>query len=62
MPKQRSWLNIVEGLFSERARSALRQLRVASKRELKDRMMAAIEPIDRDPVVHTWSYMLEKSA
>jgi len=37
-------------------------IRVASNQELKDRIMAAIEPINRDPVVHTWSYMLGKPA
>jgi transposase len=61
-PKHGSWLNLVEGFFSKLARSALRHIRVASKQELKDRIMAAINLINRDPVVHTWSYMLEKSA
>ena len=61
-PKHGSWLNLVEGFFSKLARSALRHIRVASKQELKDRIMAAIDLINRDPVVHTWSYMLEKSA
>ena len=62
VPKHGSWLNLVEGFFSKLARSALRHIRVASKQELKDRIMAAIDLINRDPVVHTWSYMLEKSA
>jgi transposase len=61
-PKHGSWLNLVEGFFSKLARSALRHIRVASKQELKDRIMAAIDLINRDPVVHTWSYMLEKAA
>jgi len=61
-PKHGSWLNLVEGFFSKLARSALRHIRVASKQELKDRIIAAIDLINRDPVVHTWSYMLEKSA
>jgi transposase len=61
-PKHGSWLNLVEGFFSKLARSALRHIRVASKQELKDRIMAAIDLVNRDPVVHTWSYMLEKSA
>jgi transposase len=61
-PKHGSWLNLVEGFFSKLARSALRHIRVTSKQELKDRIMAAIELINRDPVVHTWSYMLEKAA
>jgi len=61
-PKHGSWLNPVEGFFSKLARSALRPIHVASKQELKDRIMAAIDLINSDPVVHTWSYMLEKSA
>ena len=61
-PKHGSWLNLVEGFFSKLARSALRHIRVASKQELKDRIMAAIDLVNRDSVVHTWSYMLEKSA
>lgn len=61
-PKHGSWLNLVEGFFSKLARSALRHIRVASKQELKDRIMAAIDLINRDPVVHKWSYMLEKAA
>jgi transposase len=40
-PKHGSWLNLVEGFFSKLARSVLRHIRVASKQELKDRIMAA---------------------
>jgi transposase len=39
-----NWLiadNLVEGFFSKLARSVLRHIRVASKQELKDRIMAA---------------------
>jgi len=36
--------------------------RVASKQELKDRIMAAIDRFNEKPVVHTWSYRLEKAA
>jgi transposase len=54
-PKHGSWLNLVEGFFSKLARSVLRQIRVASKQELKDRIMAAMDEFNRDPVVHTWS-------
>ncbi len=42
-PKHGSWLNLVEGFFSKLARSVLRHIRVASKQELKDRIMAAID-------------------
>ena len=40
-PKHGSWLNLVEGFFSKLARSVLRHIRVASKQELKDRIVAA---------------------
>jgi transposase len=61
-PKHGSWLNLVEGFFSKLARSVLRHIRVVSKQELKDRIMAAIDDFNRHPVVHTWSYKLNKAA
>ncbi len=61
-PKHGSWLNLIEGFFSKLARSVLRHIRVANKQELKDRILAAIEDINQHPVVHTWSYRLDKSA
>jgi len=61
-PTHGSWLNLIEGFFSKLARSALRHIRVASKQELKDRIMAAIDDVNRHAVVHTWSYKLNKAA
>ena len=61
-PKHGSWLNLVEGFFSKLARSVLRHIRVASKQELKDRIMAAMDHFNEKPVVHTWSYKLKKAA
>ena len=61
-PKHGSWLNLVEGFFSKLARSILRHIRVASKQELKDRLMAAVDYFNDDPVVHTWTYKLDKAA
>ena len=61
-PKHGSWLNLVEGFFSKLARSVLRHIRVASKQELADRILAAIDDINQQPVVHTWSYHLDKAA
>ena len=61
-PKHGSWLNLVEGFFSKLARSVLRHIRVASKQELKDRILAAIDDLNRDPVVHTWTYKLNEAA
>jgi transposase len=61
-PKHGSWLNLIEGFFSKLARSVLRHIRVASKQELKDRIMAAMEFFNQEPVVHTWTYKLDKVA
>ena len=61
-PKHGSWLNLIEGFFSKLVRSVLRHIRVASKQELKDRLMAAIDYFNDDPVVHTWTYKLDKAA
>jgi DDE superfamily endonuclease len=61
-PKHGSWLNLVEAFFSKLPRSVLRHIRVASKRELKKRIMAAINDINQHPVVHTWTYKLDKAA
>ncbi len=61
-PKHGSWLNLVEGFFSKFARSVLRHIRVASKHELKQRIMAGIEDVNRYPVIHTWSYKLAEAA
>src|SRR5262245_12006748 len=61
-PTHGSWLNLVEGFFSKLARSVLRHIRVSSKQELKERLMAAVDYFNRDPVVHTWTYKLDKAA
>src|SRR5215207_11104670 len=61
-PTHGSWLNLIEGFFSKLARSVLRHIRVGSKQELKDRIMAAMDYFNEKPVVHTWSYKLKKAA
>jgi transposase len=61
-PKHGSWLNLIEGFFSKFARSVLRHIRVASKQELKERIMAGIKDVNRYPVIHTWSYKLAEAA
>jgi hypothetical protein len=45
-----------------RKSSVLRHIRVASKQELKDRLMAAMNHLNQHPVVHTWTYQLDKAA
>jgi transposase len=61
-PKHGSWLNLVEGFFSKLARSALRHIRVASLEELRQRILAAIDLANREPVVHTWTYKINEPA
>lgn len=61
-PKHGSWLNLIEGFFSKFARSVLRHIRVTSKHELKERIMAGIHDVNRHRVIHTWSYKLAEQA
>ena len=61
-PKHGSWLNLIEGFFSKLARSVLRHIRVASPEELRQRILAAIDRINRRPVVHTWRWRLAAAA
>jgi len=53
-PKHGSWLNLVETLFGKMSRTFLKQIRVASKAELKERILKGIEEINAEPVVHRW--------
>jgi transposase len=53
-PKHGSWLNLVETLFGKMSRTFLKQIRVASKEELKERILKGIEEINAEPVVHKW--------
>ena len=61
-PTHGSWLNLIEGFFSKLARSVLRHIRVASKHELRERLLAFISDINREPVVHTWHYKIDDAA
>ena len=53
-PKHGSWLNLVETLFGKMAHTFLRQIRVGSKAELKERILRGIAEINAAPVVHRW--------
>jgi transposase len=61
-PKHGSWLNLIEGFFSKLARSVLRHIRVATPEELRQRILAAIDRINRQPIVHTWRWSLAEAA
>jgi len=53
-PKHGSWLNLVETLFGKMARTFLKNIRVNSKQELKERILLGIKEINSSPVVHRW--------
>jgi transposase len=61
-PKHGSWLNLVEGFFSKMTRSMLRHIRVASKAEFKTRILAYLDGVNREPVIHTWTYKIGEAA
>jgi transposase len=54
-PKHGSWLNLVETLFGKMARTFLKNIRVGSITELKQRIMTGIDEINKNPVIHRWS-------
>lgn len=58
-PKHGSWLNLVEVFFAKMAKTILRGIRVASKAELKDRIMRYLQDLNADPVVFRWRYRPE---
>ena len=53
-PKHGSWLNLVECAFSKMARSFLRQIRVNSLDELKQRILQGIDEMNAAPVRFQW--------
>ena len=61
-PKHGSWLNLVEGFFSKMTRSLLRHIRIESKSELKARILAYLDDINSEPVIHTWTYKIGEAA
>jgi len=53
-PTHGSWLNIVETLFGKMARTFLKNIRVQSWAELRERILRGIAEINAAPVVHRW--------
>ena len=49
-------------LTTQAGAPVLRDIRAASKKELKNRIIAAIDHFNRDPVVHTRSNRLDQAA
>jgi transposase len=59
-PKHGSRLNLIENQFSKMTRTMLREIRVASKRELIDRIHQYFAEINADPVVFRWKYKMDE--
>ncbi|MFC2137803.1 IS630 family transposase [Bacteroidota bacterium] len=59
-PKHGSWLNMIEMFFSKIARGLLRQIRVESKEELKERIYKGISEINQEPVIFRWKYKMDE--
>lgn len=53
-PTHGSWLNIAETLFGKMARTFLKNIRVQSWEELRDRILRGVAEINAAPVVHRW--------
>jgi len=53
-PTHGSWLNIVETLFGKMARTFLKQIRVHTREELRERILKGVAEINAEPVVHRW--------
>jgi transposase len=53
-PTHGSWLNIVETLFGKMARTFLKNIRVQTKEELRERILKGVAEINEEPVVHRW--------
>jgi transposase len=60
-PTHGSWLNLIESQFSKMTRTVLREIRVASKQELVDRIHQYFEEVNSAPVVFRWKYKMEES-
>jgi transposase len=58
-PTHGSWLNLIENQFSKMTRTMLREIRVASKQELIDRIHQYFEELNADPVVFHWKYKMD---
>jgi len=59
-PKHGSWLNIIESFFSKISRQMLKGIRVASKKELADRIYKYFDEINETPVVFRWKYKMNE--
>jgi len=61
-PTHGSWLNIIESFFGKMAKTMLRGIRVASKDDLKNRILKYLEELNETPVVFRWKYGIDSSS
>ena len=61
-PTHGSWLNLIEGFISKLTRACLRGIRVKSKEELVQRLYQYMSEINKEPVVHRWTYKMDKQS
>ncbi len=59
-PTHGSWLNLIENQFSKMTRTLLREIRVAGKQELIDRIHLYFEEINAAPAVFRWKYKMDE--
>ena len=60
-PTHGSWLNLIEVFFSKMARSFLRGIRVASKNELKSRIVKYLDEVNQMPTVFKWTWKMKET-
>ena len=61
-PVPGSWLNVVKSFFSKATNSLLRDLRVETMEELKQRIERSIDRLNEVPVVYKWTYKIDENA
>jgi transposase/uncharacterized protein YwbE len=55
-PKHGSWLNLIESFFGKMAKTMLREIRVKSLDELKNRIKKYLNELNESPVIFKWTY------
>lgn len=55
-PKHASWLNLIEMFFAKLTKQRLRGIRVQSREELADRILAYLAWLNDDPVPFRWRW------
>ncbi len=57
-PKQGSWLDLVETLFSKISSTFLKHIHIESKNELREKILKEIEEMNAEPAVNSWKHEL----